>query len=64
MGFLVMSDAELRKHSRYTWMLIAFSALVIFFMAQQSRATGKAQAEKFGGTNTAGLIIETGSNLR
>jgi len=33
-----MSDADLRRHSRYTWMLIAFSALAIFFMAQQSRA--------------------------
>ena len=33
-----MSDAELRKQSRYTWMLVAFSALVIFLMAQQSRA--------------------------
>ncbi|NDA26711.1 MAG: hypothetical protein EBZ05_07730, partial [Verrucomicrobia bacterium] len=35
---LVMSDADLRRHSRYTWMLIAFSAVAIFFMAQQSRA--------------------------
>ena len=33
-----MSDAELRKQSRYTWMLVAFSALAIFLMAQQSRA--------------------------
>ncbi|NBS55256.1 hypothetical protein EBT23_06855 [bacterium] len=33
-----MSDADLRRHNRYTWMLIAFSALAIFFMAQQSRA--------------------------
>ncbi|NBS54826.1 hypothetical protein EBT23_04600, partial [bacterium] len=33
-----MSDADLRRHSRYTWMLIAFSAVAIFFMAHQSRA--------------------------
>ena len=59
-----MSDAELRKQSRYSWMLVAFSALVIFLMAQQSRATTSAHAEKLGGTYTASLMIETGSNLR
>ena len=37
-GMFVMSDADLRRHNRYTWMLIAFSALAIFFMAQNSRA--------------------------
>ena len=59
-----MSDAELRKQSRYTWMLIAFTVLLMAFMLQQSRATAVAHAEKFGGTYTAGLMIETGSNLR
>jgi len=33
-------------------------------MMWQSRATAEAHAEKFGGTYTAGLMIETGSNLR
>ncbi len=59
-----MSDAELRKQSRYTWMLIAFTVLLMALMLHQSRATAEAQAEKFGGTLTAGLMIETGSNLR
>ncbi|NCW27926.1 MAG: hypothetical protein EBV83_06500 [Verrucomicrobia bacterium] len=59
-----MSDAELRKQSRYTWMLIAFTAIMFFLMAHQSRATTEAHAEKFGGTYVAGLMIETGSHLR
>ena len=59
-----MSDADLRRHSRYTWMLIAFSVLAIFFMAQQSRATSEKQAAKISGEHVAGLMIETGSNLR
>jgi len=59
-----MSDADLRRQSRYTWMLIAFSALAIFFMAQQSRATSEKQAAKISGERVAGLMIETGSNLR
>jgi hypothetical protein len=58
-----MSDAELRKHSRYTWMLVAFTVLLMALMLHQSRATAEAHAEKFGGTYTAGLMIETGSNL-
>ena len=61
---LTMSDAELRKQSRYTWMLIAFTVLMMALMLHQSRATAEAHAEKFGGTYTAGLMIETGSNLR
>ncbi|NBU71343.1 MAG: hypothetical protein EBS53_07835, partial [Bacteroidetes bacterium] len=36
-----MSDAELRRQNRYTWMLIAFSTVAIFFMAQQSRAADR-----------------------
>jgi len=59
-----MSDADLRRHNRYTWMLIAFSALAIFFMAQQSRATSEKQTAENSGQCVAGLIIETGSNLR
>ena len=61
---LAMSDADLRRHNRYTWMLIAFSALAIFFMAQQSRATSEQQAAKISGERVAGLMIETGGNLR
>ena len=59
-----MSDAELRKQSRYTWMLVVFTAVVMIFMLKQSRAAAEAHAEKFGGTYTAGLMIETGGNLR
>ena len=59
-----MSEAELRKQSRHTWMLVAFAAIMFVLMAHQSRATAEAHAEKFGGTYTAGLMIETGSNLR
>jgi len=59
-----MSDADLRRHNRYTWMLIAFSALAIFFMAQQSRATSEKQVTKISGERVAGLMIETGINLR
>ena len=59
-----MSEADLRRHNRYTWMLIAFSALAIFFMAQQSRATSEKQVTKNSGQYAAGLMIETGSNLR
>ena len=59
-----MSDAELRRQGRYTWMLVIFTAVVMFFMFKQSRATAEAQAEKSGGTYTAGLMIESGSNLR
>jgi len=63
-GIPVMSDADLRRHNRYTWMLIAFSALAIFFMAQQSRATAEANTTKSAGQCVARLMIETGSNLR
>ena len=59
-----MSDAELRRQNRYTWMLVVFTAVVMIFMLKQSRAAAEAHAEKFGGTYTAGLMIETGSNLR
>ena len=59
-----MSDAELRKQSRYTWWLVAFSAVVIWFLAQQTRATAEGESAKPAVTHTAGLMIETGSNLR
>ena len=59
-----MSDADLRRQSRYTWMLVVFTVVLMAFMLQQSRATAEAHAEKFGGTYTAGLMIETGNNLR
>jgi hypothetical protein len=45
-------------------MLFVFTAALMAFMMWQSRATAEAHAEKFGGTYTAGLMIETGSNLR
>ena len=59
-----MSEIELRRQSRYTWLLVVFTVVLMAFMLQQSRATAEAHAEKFGGTYTAGLMIETGSNLR
>ena len=78
-GIPVMSDADLRRHSRYTWMLIAFSALAIFFMAQQSRAemtitetyviinTGSGnyfyEGKDNGGSNTTFNSINTNINL-
>ncbi len=59
-----MSDAELRRQSRYTWMLFVFTAALMAFMLWQSRATAEANANKFAGECVAGLMIETGSNLR
>ena len=59
-----MSDAELRKQSRYTWWLVAFSSVVIWFLAQQTRATAKQEISEPAVTHTAGLMIETGSHLR
>ena len=59
-----MSDADLRRQNRYTWMLVAFSAVVIWFLAQQTRATAEGESAKSAVTHTAGLMIETGSNLR
>lgn len=47
-----MSDAELRKQGRFTWLLVAFSALVILFMAQQVRA-----ATGFFGDGSGGAIF-------
>ena len=63
-GFQFMSDAELRKQSRYTWMLIAFTVVLMAFMLHQSRATAESSATKSPGKCVAGLMIETGSNLR
>jgi len=59
-----MSDAELRKQSRYTWMLFVFTAALMAFMMWQSRATAQADAARYAGEPVAGLRIETGSNLR
>ena len=59
-----MSDADLRRQNRYTWMLVAFSAVVIWFLAQQTRATAEIESSKSAVTHTAGLMIETGGNLR
>ena len=59
-----MSDAELRKQSRYTWWLVAFTAAVMLFLLQHSRATAEGESAKPAVTHTAGLMIETESNLR
>ena len=59
-----MSDAELRKQSRYTWMLVIFTAVVMFFMFKQSRATAQNESAKPAVTLTAGLMIDMGSHLR
>ena len=59
-----MSDAELRKQSRYTWMLIAFTVVLMAVMLHQSRATAQAESNRHTGEPVAGLMIETGSNLR
>ena len=61
---LGMSEADLRKQSRYTWMLVAFTVAVMFLMLKQSRATAEIESSKPAVTHTAGLMIETGSNLR
>ena len=59
-----MSDAELRKQGRYTWLLVAFTVVVMLFLLQRSRATAEGESPKPAVTHTAGLMIETGSNLR
>lgn len=59
-----MSDAELRRQNRYTWMLVIFTAVVMFFMFKQSRATAENEFAKSAVTHTAGQMIETGSSLR
>ena len=59
-----MSDAELRRQGRYTWMLVIFTAVVMFFMFKQSRATAQTESAQPAVTLAAGLMIETGSNLR
>jgi len=60
-----MSDAELRKQTRYTWMLIAFTAIMFVLMAHQSRATAQADdASRHAGEPVAGVMIETGSDFR
>jgi hypothetical protein len=64
MGILFMSDAELRRQGRYTWMLVVFTAALMAFMMWQSRATAEANATKSPGKCVAGLMIETGGNLR
>jgi len=59
-----MSDAELRRQTRYTWMLIVFATIIFVLMAHQSRATAEANSTKSAGEHVAGLRIETGSYLR
>lgn len=59
-----MSEADLRKQSRYTWMLVAFTVAVMFLMLKQSRATAESESAKPAVTHTAGLMIETGSLLK
>lgn len=63
-GLLTMSDADLRRQSRYTWMLVAFTVAVMFLMLKQSRATAESESARPVVTHTAGLMIETGSHLR
>ena len=59
-----MSDAELRRQGRYTWMLFVFTVALMAFMLWQSRATAESSATKSAGDHVAGLMIETGSSLR
>ena len=59
-----MSDAELRRQGRYTWMLFVFTAALMAFMLWQSRATAQAESNRHAGEPVAGLMIETGGNLR
>ncbi|NBX70230.1 MAG: hypothetical protein EBR01_14915, partial [Proteobacteria bacterium] len=48
-----MSETELRRQSRYTWMLIAFTAIMFVLMAHQSRA----QNFNWDGDNAAGNFL-------
>jgi hypothetical protein len=64
MGIFFMSDAELRRQGRYTWMLFVFTAALMAFMMWQSRATAESSATKSAGECVAGLMIEAGSHLR
>jgi hypothetical protein len=59
-----MSEADLRKQSRYTWMLVAFTVAVMFLMLKQSRATAESESAKPAVTHTADLMIKSGNNLR
>jgi hypothetical protein len=64
MGIFFMSDAELRRQGRYTWMLVVFTAALMAFMMWQSRATAESSATISAGECVAGLMIEAGSALR
>jgi hypothetical protein len=66
MGIFFMSDAELRRQGRYTWMLVVFTAALMAFMMWQSRATAEVNTNTttFAGECVAGLMIETGSHRR
>ena len=57
-----MSDAELRRQGRYTWMLVVFTAALMAFMMWQSRATAEANTTTSAGECVAGLMIETGGH--
>ena len=59
-----MSDAELRRQGRYTWMLVIFTAVVMFFMFKQSRATAQTESARPAVTLNSGLMIDMGSHLR
>lgn len=63
-GLPPMSDAELRRQGRYTWMLVVFTAALMALMMWQSRATAEANATKSAGECVAGLMIEMGGNLQ
>ena len=64
MGIFFMSDAELRRQGRYTWMLVVFTAALMAFMMWQSRATAEANTTTSAGECVAGLMIETGGTLK
>ena len=53
-----MSDAELRKQGRYTWLLVAFTVVVMLFLLQHSRATAEGESAKPAVTHTNGQVIE------
>jgi len=53
-----MSDAELRKQGRYTWLLVAFTVVVMLFLLKQSRATAQSESAPAGVAHTAGQVIE------
>ena len=57
-----MSDADLRRQSHYTWVLVAFAAM--FLMLKQSRPTAESESAISDVTHSAGVMIDTGSHLQ